>query len=140
VAGFRTPRCGDSTGLADNAGVNAETPGNIAVLPGGLTAEAASQICMHKCRAMCCRGPLYLSLKASEVLPFQAQAKALGVELVLVEADDGAGFVSFLEHPGEHCPMLDDATSACRVYADRPERCRQFPDKPRPDCEISRAR
>jgi Fe-S-cluster containining protein len=105
----------------------------------GLTPEAASRICMHQCRAQCCRGPLYLRLTKSEVRAFRARAEALGVELKLTEAADGNGSVGFLEHAGEHCPMLDEATSVCRIYEDRPLRCREFPDKPRPDCAISGA-
>lgn len=103
----------------------------------GLTPEAATHICMHQCRAGCCRGPLYLRLTAPEVRTFKARAAALGVVLKLTEAADGSGLVVFLEHPGERCPMLDDATSACRIYEDRPERCRSFPERPRPDCPIS---
>jgi Fe-S-cluster containining protein len=71
------------------------------------------------------------------VLSFRAHAAELGVELNLREADDGSGAVAFLEHTGECCPMLDDATSVCRIYADRPHRCREFPDKPRAGCAIS---
>jgi Fe-S-cluster containining protein len=103
----------------------------------GLTPEAASRICMHECRAQYCRGPLLLSLTAPEVLSFRAHAAELGVELTLREADDGSGAVAFPEHDGERCPMLDDATSVCRIYADRPHRCREFPDKLRPGCAIS---
>jgi Fe-S-cluster containining protein len=106
-------------------------------LAAGLTLEAASRICRHECRALCCRGPLYLSLTAAEVAGFKAHAAALGAELELHEAADGSGTVSFLEHPGQHCPMLDDATSVCRIYEDRPERCRTFPEKARPECAIS---
>jgi len=104
-----------------------------------LTAEEASHVCMHECRSHCCRGPLYLQLAPSEVEAFRAHGTALGVELDLVEAPDGTGTVSFLEHPGERCPMLDDTTSACRIYEHRPQRCREFPDRPRPDCPISGA-
>jgi Fe-S-cluster containining protein len=104
-----------------------------------LTPEAASGICRHQCRAQCCRGPLYLRLTASDVRTFRARADALGVKVKLTEAADGSGSIGFLEHPGEHCPMLDDRTSACRIYEDRPERCREFPDRPRPGCAISGA-
>jgi Fe-S-cluster containining protein len=82
---------------------------------------------------------LYLSLSPAEVPRFRAHAAALGVELVLEQVADGTGTVSFLEHEGERCPMLDHATSACRIYPDRPERCRSFPEKARPDCPISGA-
>jgi Fe-S-cluster containining protein len=102
-----------------------------------LTPQAASHICMHECRSLCCRGPLYLRLWPSESRAFRNHAQALGVELDVVDAPDGSGTVSFLEHPGERCPMLDPVTSACRIYEDRPQRCRDFPDAPRPDCAIS---
>ena len=108
-------------------------------LAAGLTPESASLICRHECRAQCCRGPLCLHLTAAEVLSFKAHAAALGLELKLREAADGSGSVVFLEHAGEHCPMLDGATSVCRIYADRPQRCRDFPEKPRAGCAISGA-
>jgi Fe-S-cluster containining protein len=106
-------------------------------LAAGLTLEAASRVCMHECRAGCCRGPLVLRLTAAEAQLFRTRALELGVELKLREAGEGSGQVAFLEHPGDHCPMLDDATSACRIYQERPARCRDFPDAPRPDCPIS---
>jgi Fe-S-cluster containining protein len=108
-------------------------------LASGLTLEAASRICRLECRAQCCRGPLELRLAAVEVPPFRTRAAALGVPLKLTEREDGTGSVRFLEHPGARCPMLDDATSTCRIYADRPRRCREFPDGPRPGCAISGA-
>jgi Fe-S-cluster containining protein len=106
-------------------------------LTAGLTPEIASRICMHQCKAMCCRGPLYLDLTPQEVVAFKAHAVAFGVALHVNEAADGGGSVGFLEHVGERCPMLDDANSACRIYKDRPERCREFPDRVRPGCAIS---
>jgi Fe-S-cluster containining protein len=78
-----------------------------------------------------------LRLSPDEVPAFTRQAEALGVPLHLIRAPDGSGAVRFPDHTGEHCPMLDDATSACRIYADRPSRCREFPEKPRPGCAIS---
>jgi Fe-S-cluster containining protein len=92
---------------------------------------------MSECRAHCCRGPLYLRLSVPEVQTFRARADALGIVVDVTLDADGLGTVVFLEHPGQHCPMLDDATSTCRIYEDRPQRCRDFPDKPRPDCPIS---
>jgi Fe-S-cluster containining protein len=105
----------------------------------GLTLEAASHICQHRCRAQCCRGPLVLGLTAPEVVTFEARAAALGVALKVRAGDDGSGLVVFLEHEGGRCPMLDEATSACRIYEDRPQRCREYPERPRPDCPISGA-
>jgi Fe-S-cluster containining protein len=106
-------------------------------LTSGLTPEEAGRICMHQCKAMCCRGPLYLRLTSAEVATFKNRAAGLGVELNILDAPDGSGALRFLDHAGEHCPMLDDATSSCRIYADRPAICREFPDKPRPGCAIS---
>ena len=103
----------------------------------GLTAPAASGICMSQCKAMCCRGALILQLTPDEVDGFKGQASKLGVEAQVAESPDGGGWVRFAEHPGEHCPMLDDATSACRIYQDRPQRCRDFPEKLTPGCAIS---
>ena len=103
----------------------------------GLTAEAASHICMNQCKAMCCRGPLILQLNMDEVQVFKGHAAALGVDLAIVQAPDDGGWVRFSDHAGEHCPMLDDATSICRIYKDRPQRCRDFPQKITPGCAIS---
>ena len=103
----------------------------------GLTAPAATDICMSQCKAMCCRGALILQLTPDEVDGFKGQASKLGVEAQVAESPDGGGWVRFADHPGEHCPMLDDATSACRIYKDRPRRCRDFPEKVIPGCAIS---
>ena len=103
----------------------------------GLTPEAASDVCMRQCRAMCSRGPLILRLTAQEALNFGDQAAALGVALQMSQAPDGGGWVRFPEHAGECCPMLDATTNACRIYEDRPQRCRDFPERPIPDCAIS---
>lgn len=103
----------------------------------GLTAEAASRICMHQCRAQCCRGPLVLQLSREEVIEWQGFAEGLGVAATIRRASDGNGWVRFSEHEGEHCPFLDNATSACRIYAHRPQRCRDFPERATPGCAIS---
>jgi Fe-S-cluster containining protein len=92
---------------------------------------------MQRCRAGCCRGPLFLPLTALEAESFRKHAAKLGVALRLSRAAEGAFAVRFSDHAGEHCPMLDIATSACRIYPERPQRCRDFPDRLRPDCELS---
>ena len=102
-----------------------------------LTPAAASDICMNQCKAMCCRGPLVLRLSQDEVLDFEDQAVRLGVAVRISQAPEGGGWLRFLDHPGEHCPMLDDATSSCLIYQNRPKRCRDFPKRPTPGCAIS---
>ena len=103
----------------------------------GLTPKVASHICMRQCRAVCCRGPVILRLTREETLAFQEHAVALGVALHVTQAPDGGGWVRFSDHAGDRCPMLDDATSACRIYKDRPQRCRAFPETVTPGCAIS---
>src|ERR1700733_2312412 len=103
----------------------------------GLTAEAASRICRLQCRAQCCRGPQFLALSPDETRDFLRRASEFGAAVRVHQAPDGGGRVRFLEHEGEHCPMLNDVTSTCRIYPDRPSRCREFPEKPRPGCAIS---
>ena len=102
-----------------------------------LTPEAATDICMNQCRAMCCRGPLILRLSGDESSRFEEQAMALGLTVKVAAAPGGGGWVKFAEHYGERCPMLEDTTSACRIYHDRPKRCRIFPERPTPGCAIS---
>jgi len=102
-----------------------------------LTPEAATDICMNQCRAMCCRGPLILRLSGDESSRFEEQAMALGLTVKVDAAPGGGGWVKFAEHTGERCPMLEDTTSACRIYQDRPQRCRIFPERPTPGCAIS---
>lgn len=106
-------------------------------LVSGLSLEEASHVCMHQCRAMCCRGPQCLRLTPAEVASFKGHAADLGVAIHILESPEGAGIVRFLDHPGEHCPMLDDLTSVCRIYSSRPSPCREFPEKLRPGCAIS---
>ena len=103
----------------------------------GLTPAAASDICMNQCKAMCCRGPLILRLSEDEVREFEEHAVRFGVEAQITQTPEGEGWLRFLDHPGEHCPMLDDATSACRIYQHRPKHCRDFPQRPTPGCAIS---
>jgi len=103
----------------------------------GLTAEQASRICMDKCRAGCCRGPLLLELTAAEVDDFKRRAVALGLAVTVVRRPDGGGWLRFADYPGERCPMLRPDTFACRIYADRPGRCRRFPERKTPGCAIS---
>ena len=102
----------------------------------GLTPEQASVICMEQCRAMCCRGPLILTLDSGEVEEFSRRAADLGVDPKLT-VNDGGGWVRFSDHPGECCPMLDRETWACRIYDHRPRRCREFPERLTPGCAIS---
>ena len=102
-----------------------------------LTPEAASRICMEQCRAMCCRGPLILRLEPGEIDGFRREAARLGVKAEIAPAADDGGNLLFLDHPGECCPMLDQATNACRIYDSRPQCCRDFPRKPEPGCAIS---
>ena len=103
----------------------------------GLTAEAASRICMEQCRAKCCQGPLVLELKEHEVLPFREHATAIGVTAVVRWTSDGRAWVRFDDHPGWRCPMLDPTSNACRIYENRPGRCRDFPDQLTAGCAIS---
>ena len=102
-----------------------------------LTPEAATDICMNQCRAMCCRGPLILRLNGDESSRFEEQAMALGLTVKVDAVPGGGGWVKFAEHTGERCPMLEDTTSACRIYQDRPQRCRIFPERPTSGCAIS---
>ena len=106
-------------------------------LRAGLNLAEASEICMNQCHAMCCRGPLILSLSQAESETFKAKAEEMGVEALVRQAEDGGGWLRFSEHPGERCPMLDPATFACRIYESRPQRCRSFPERMTPGCAIS---
>ena len=101
-----------------------------------LTPEEASSICMDQCRAMCCRGPLILRLEPDEVAVFHREAVHLGTTVDISPAADGGGNLLFQDHPGECCPMLDQATLACRIYEQRPRVCREFPRRPEPGCAI----
>jgi len=103
----------------------------------GLTNTQASDICLNSCKAMCCRGELVLELKPDEVAHFRSLAHDIGVYANIIDRDGGTGWVFFAEHTGEHCPMLDDQTSQCLIYENRPERCRNFPERKIPGCEIS---
>ena len=103
----------------------------------GLSPAGASEICMNQCQAMCCRGPLILSLSPAEVQVLQAKAKELEVEALVKPSEEGGGWIRFSDHPGENCPMLNPTTFACRIYDNRPQRCRSFPERLTPGCAIS---
>jgi Fe-S-cluster containining protein len=106
-------------------------------LKSGLTAEAASRVCMNECKAGCCQGPLVLRLSDEEVSLLEGLARSLGVEMVTARTPDGGGWLRFSDHAGERCPFLDDETFACRIYQHRPQRCRAFPERFTPGCAIS---
>jgi Fe-S-cluster containining protein len=106
-------------------------------LKAGLGVVEAGRVCMRECQAGCCRGAMYLRLSPAEAALFRQQADMLGLSIHLEQSPDGGGTVGFLEHEGERCPMLEEATGACRIYERRPARCRDFPERPRPGCAIS---
>ena len=103
----------------------------------GLSNEEASDICMNRCHAMCCRGPLLLELAPEEVEDFIANGKRLQVEVRLNRGINNAAWLKFADHEGERCPMLDPESFACRIYEQRPARCRDFPVRRTPGCAIS---
>ena len=102
----------------------------------GLTVEAGSSICIERCRAQCCQGPLVLRLSEEEKLIFQQKADGMGTTLKITLLGQ-SWILKFQDHQGGRCPMLDSGTSICRIYNDRPSRCRLFPGKPIPGCAIS---
>ena len=103
----------------------------------GLSLEQASHLCMSRCGGMCCRGNLILVLGAGEINRFQRLAAELGIDTQVETRPGGEGWVRFARHPGEHCPMLENDTSACRIYEERPQRCRDFPETVVAGCIIS---
>ena len=103
----------------------------------GLSREESTDICMNRCRAMCCRGQLILQLRPEEIETFSERGKNLGAPVSVIVRPDGGGWVRFGDHPGERCPMLDEETFGCRIYDQRPQRCRDFPDRVTPGCIIS---
>ena len=103
----------------------------------GLSVEEASRLCRTQCLAQCCRGAMILVLRPEETELLRQRAREFGVTLDVEDKEDGTGWVRFAEHPGAHCPMLDDATSSCRIYEERPRRCRDFPERMVDGCVIS---
>jgi Fe-S-cluster containining protein len=102
--------------------------------------EEASSICMDRCRAACCQGPLVLRLGKAELDDFRSRAASRGLGPVPAQTlDDGGGLVRFTDYPGDRCPMLDPGTWACRIYSHRPSRCRDFPERLTPGCALSEA-
>ena len=96
-----------------------------------------NKICINKCKAMCCRGPLVLQLTVVEHKFLKNIGKQLQLPVVSSATIDGDYILKFLDHPGFHCAMLDSETSMCRIYEDRPKVCREFPLKVTPGCLIS---
>ena len=103
----------------------------------GLSTKEASDICINKCKALCCRDPYILTLLSNEIDSFTVMANNLGISLDIEISAAGEGWVRFSDYSEQSCPMLDSANSICRIYDNRPKRCRDFPDAVIPGCEIS---
>ena len=102
----------------------------------GLTVEAASSICIERCGAQCCQGPLILCLSEEERLVFKNKSDNMGTSLKITPFGE-SWIVKFEDHQGDCCPMLDLETKKCRIYEDRPRQCQAFPSGPIEGCEIS---
>ena len=102
----------------------------------GLTVEAASSICIERCGAQCCQGPLVLCLSEKEKIIFNRKADDIGKSLHL-PASGQSWIVKFEDYRGDCCPMLDVETNKCLIYEYRPRQCRAFPSRPIKGCEIS---
>ncbi len=102
----------------------------------GLTVEAASSICIERCGAQCCQGPLILCLSEEEKLTFHHTGDSMCIPLVMTPLGE-SWLVKFQDHQGSRCPMLDLETKKCLIYEDRPRQCQAFPSAPIEGCEIS---
>ncbi len=102
----------------------------------GLTVEGASSICIERCGAQCCQGPLVLCLSEEEKLIFKRKATQIGTSLNMTSSGQ-SWIVKFENYLGHRCPMLDFETNKCLIYEDRPRQCRAFPSGPIKGCEIS---
>ena len=96
-----------------------------------------SNICINQCKAMCCRGPIVLTLSNDEFEEFERNSGKLNLDLKPIHKNDGTIVIKFLDQMGGHCPMLDPDTSMCMIYQNRPNVCRDFPTKYTPGCPIS---
>jgi len=108
----------------------------VSYLKPGLTVEAASSICIERCRAQCCQGPLILCLSEEEKLIFQQKADGMGTPLKITLLGQ-SWILKFQDHQGDRCPMLDSETMKCLIYEDRPSQCHEFPSGRIHGCEIS---
>ena len=98
--------------------------------------EELSRICSEMCGAKCCR-TTNIALRAVEVetLNRLAQEKDMGVAL---RRDANGAYLRSEDQQGKQCPFLEDPTSRCSIYEERPNACRSFPDGPELDgCLLS---
>ena len=102
----------------------------------GLTVEAASSICIERCGAQCCQGPLILCLSAEEKRAFKHKADQMGMSLNMTSLGQ-SWLLKFQDHEDGCCPMLDSETKKCLIYEDRPQQCQAFPAGPIEGCAIS---
>ena len=102
----------------------------------GLTVEAASSICIERCGAQCCQGPLILCLSAEEKRTFKRKADHMGMPVNMTSFGE-SWLLKFQDHKDDCCPMLDSETKKCLIYEDRPQQCQAFPVGPIEGCEIS---
>ena len=102
----------------------------------GLTVEAASSICIERCGAQCCQGPLILCLSAEEKRTFKRKADRMGMPVNMTSFGE-SWLLKFQDHKDACCPMLDSETKKCLIYEDRPQQCQAFPSRPIEGCAIS---
>ena len=56
-----------------------------------------SNICISQCKAMCCRGPLILSLTNDEFVEFERYSGKLDLDIKPIQRDDGTIGITFLQ-------------------------------------------
>lgn len=91
------------------------------------------ELCANQCHARCCRAPGYLKLTEREA-ERMARLAPLPITVFRVPGEDRLT-MHFSENGGM-CPLLDDATSTCTWYGNRPVACARFPEQPNPGCLV----
>lgn len=102
----------------------------------GLSAKQASDICVHKCGAQCCKGSNILSLYPEEASLLKQKAEEFKRPLKLRQDEEGNFYLRLVEQANSQCPMLGP-DNRCQVYDNRPICCQRYPHRKIDGCYIS---
>ncbi len=101
-----------------------------------LSNEQASDICINKCGAQCCKRSNLLSLYPEEARLLEKKSQEFNRPLTLRQDEEGNYYLRIAEQVNTQCPMLG-SDNRCGIYDQRPICCQRYPHRKIAGCYIS---